>query len=98
MYKNRDFMKQGVVKETLAEYFALCYSKDMICDDSVIKYIRAIRKAESFPHDGGYSGCLILEKKERPDCRGAYNDLYSNMYADSLRDMPKAYRDIEMNT
>ncbi len=97
IYKNRDFMKQRAVKETLAEYFALCYSKDMIRDDSVIKYIRTIRKVENFPYDGGYSGCLILEEKERPDCRGAYNDLYSNMYTDSLSDMPKAYRDIETN-
>lgn len=98
MYTRKDYHKQYAVKETLAEYFALCYAKDMIPtligEIDVVKNLREMRNVADFPQDGGYSGALILENKEVDNCRGNMNDQYIGIYEDSLRDMPHAFQGI----
>lgn len=98
LYKNKDFFKQGVVQETLAEYFALSYSKNVIVDEAYnhkfIKYIHNIRNKDQFPADGGYSGSIILESCEIDGCCGSENQKYKEVYINSLSDMPYAYVNI----
>ena len=95
LYRNKDVIKQGAVVESLAEYFTLCYSK-RIDDPSanpflLESHIRNMRDVDKFPKDGGYSGALILESREKKSKRGKNNEDYAKVYEDSLRDMPKAY-------
>ena len=95
LYKNKDYFRQVAVQESLAEYFALCFSKAVDGSDAnpfiLESYIRDIRKIVDFPKDGGYSGALILESEEKGSCHGNNNEYYNKIYQDSLRDMPKAY-------
>lgn len=100
MYTRKDYHKQYAVKETLAEYFALCYAKDKIpqldSEMDIVENIHTMRNMKDFPNDGGYSGALILEKVEKNNCRGNCNDQYIGIYEDSLRDMPHAFKGIIM--
>lgn len=100
MYTRKDYHKQYAVKETLAEYFALCYAKDKIpqldSEMDIVENIHTMRNMKDFPNDGGYSGALILEKVEKNNCRGNCNDQYTGIYEDSLRDMPHAFKGIIM--
>lgn len=95
LYKNRDYHKQCIVKESMAEYFALSFAKERAFIHSdrndIVRYIRDIRKVEEYPGDGGYSGALILEKQEREDQIGKRNEIYIRVYGESLSDMPKAF-------
>lgn len=95
LYKNKDYHKQTIVKETLAEYFALTYTKEELAkykaEIDVESYIRDTRDINNFPKDGGYSGAILMENKEIFDSSGTANVLYSDMYEASLSDMPKAY-------
>lgn len=95
LYTRKDYHKQGVVKETLAEYFALCYAKDRIPningEMNVTNNLRKMRNIDDFPCDGGYSGALILESNEKNRCHGNEYDKYIEIYVDSLRDIPQAF-------
>lgn len=95
LYKNKDYHKQGAVKETLAEYFALCYAKYNIVPErgeiDVVKYIHKNLDVNNFPKDGGYSGAVILEKEERKSKIEKENLYFNQIYRYSLSDMPKAF-------
>lgn len=97
LYKNQDVMKQGAVKEAMAEYFTLCFAKQGIpCDGEMdmVEYMRSIRNIDDYPRDGGYSGALILEGHEVENLAGNQNEKFVEVYADSMRDMPKAFEKI----
>jgi hypothetical protein len=95
IYKNKDYFKQGVVQEALAEYFTLCYAKKQDIEEpdkiGLVSIIRDTRNVEEFPNDGGYSGALKLEEKEVSGGYGRDNAEYARIYKDSMTDMPKAF-------
>lgn len=98
LYTRKDYHKQGAVKEALAEYFALCYAKDKIPvidgEMNIADNLREMRNVDNFPHDGGYSGALIMERDEKGGYHGNENDKFIGIYVDSLRDMPHAFQGI----
>lgn len=98
LYTRKDYHKQYAVKETLAEYFALCYAKDRIPviegEIDIVENIHIMRRIEDYPNDGGYSGALIIEKNEKGDYHGNENNQYIELYKDSLSDMPSAFKRI----
>lgn len=98
LFTRKNYHRQYAVKETLAEYFALCYVKDKIPvlegEINIVDNLHIMRKIEDYPNDGGYSGALILEKNEKGDHHGNENDQYIGVYEDSLRDMPHAFKGI----
>ena len=98
LYKNKDYHKQCIVKETLAEYFALTYTKNKLAqfksELDVELFIRETRDPDNFLNDGGYSGCMIMERYDKENGNGAENELYRDMYKAALTDMPKAYEKI----
>lgn len=99
LYKNKDYHKQCVVKETMAEYFALCFVKENIEKAmnkiDVVQYVHDIRNINDYPKDGGYSGAIILEQREISGQMGVDNEQYNKIYCESLLDMPKAYASIK---
>lgn len=98
LYTRKDYHKQCAVKETLAEYFALCYAKDKIPvisgEMNIAENLREMRNFDDYPRDGGYSGALIMERDEKGGYHGNENDKYIGIYLDSLRDMPRAFQGI----
>lgn len=90
LYQNQAYHAQGAVKESLAEYFGLQFVKDILQNQKLDEYIHNIRNEKDFPKDGGYSGALILER-ENTNGVGVENDVYAEVFADSLKDMPKAF-------
>lgn len=98
LYTRKDYHKQIAVKETLAEYFALCYAKDRIPvisgEMNIAENLREMRNIDDYPRDGGYSGALIMERDEKGGYHGNENDKYIGIYLDSLRDMPNAFQGI----
>ena len=99
IYTRKDYFKQQVIKETLAEYFALSYSKKKLPKSNdeidVVDCIRQMRGKYKFPDDGGYSGALIMEKYDVGVYFGKNNEKYSEVYSRALSDMPDAFRIIE---
>ena len=91
LYRNKDYIKQGAVQESLAEYFTLCYVKADTSHPVSELFIRKNRDVKNFPSDGGYSGALILESKEKASQGGNMNKAYARTFEESLNDMPKAY-------
>lgn len=83
LYSRQAYLKQGWVQETIAEYFALNYAKEMndINKRFAEDFIRS-RDIQKFPADGGYSGALLIENKP--------ND-FDNLYRQSLTDLPLTY-------
>lgn len=71
------------VKESIAEYFSLCYCK-FARNTSGEKAIK-LRDKNDFPYDGGYSGALLLEAKP---------DVVDKLYKESLDDMQQAFKNI----
>ena len=57
-------------------------------------FIRETRDPDNFLNDGGYSGCMIMERYDKENGNGAENELYRDMYKAALTDMPKAYEKI----
>lgn len=78
-------VRQGHVKETIAEYFNLCYCKDRSLTEA-FNWIHIHRDPFDFPRDGGYSGALLLEFNPRK---------LHDVYQESLQDMEKAHVIIE---
>ena len=99
IYTRKDFFKQQAVKETLAEYFALCYSKyaipKSVGEFDIVDCIRQMRGKDKFPDDGGYSGALIIEKRDKTTFYGKDNDMYADVYSRTLSDMPDAFYKIK---
>ena len=95
LYTNKDYHKQRAVKESMAEYFALCFVKENILsikgEIDIIKFIYENRRTEDFPKDGGYSGAIILQNQEACDKLGNQNMQYRDIYVNSLSDMPKSF-------
>ena len=77
----------------------MCFAKENIAtyanEINVVKYIHEIRNPENYPKDGGYSGAILLERRENLNQIGEENKQYSKIYCDSLSDMPKAYDSIK---
>ena len=101
LHKSKDYHKQCVVKETMAEYFALSYAKTNLSDATetidIVKYIHNTLKQEDFPKDGGYSGALILENNETDSKVGKNNLQYKDLFNVSLFDMPLAFKKFIQN-
>lgn len=71
------------VKESIAEYFALCYCQYAgNTDGDTAVHCRSI---SSFPYDGGYSGALLLEADPQN---------FDKLYKESLDDMELAFKNI----
>lgn len=84
LYSRTAYLKQGWVQESVAEYFALCYTKKMNSKAKKFAedFIRNDRDINKFPKDGGYSGALILEKEAK---------IFDELYLHSLKDLPYTY-------
>lgn len=89
LYRNKNYLKQSVIQEALAEYFAHSFLYDMDIPN-MRNYVLKIRDEHNFPTDGGYSGALILSNyADIMDC--SHNDEFVKIYDESLKDMTKAY-------
>lgn len=84
LFSRSSYMKQGWVKETVAEYFALQYCRQM-ADIHKQVALDAINKRDvaKFPKDGGYSGALLINGNKK---------LFDDIYMESLTDLPNAYQ------
>jgi|GEM_PF-186015 Z1 domain. len=100
VYRSRDYLKQGCVQEAMAEYFSLCYGKDVIAKEysssKCLDFARDAYKITDYPKDGGYSGAFLIEQKEKNNADGNKNKTYVKIYKEALSDMPKAYQYIEL--
>lgn len=71
------------VKESIAEYFALCYCQYAGNNDGDTAI--HCRSEYAFPYDGGYSGALLLEANPKN---------FDKLYKESLDDMELAFKNL----
>lgn len=95
LYARNGYRKQIRVQESLAEYFNLCCSREIIEGQSTERIIRSMRNINDFPEDE-YAGALVLEKAEEGSGRyGNKNPMYVETYINSLSDMYAADKILE---
>ena len=98
LYTRRGATKQVRIQETLAEYFGLCVSRDIIdpmsngCSEELIRGMISIN---DYPIDP-YSGALVLETAG-DSMIGKDNKSYSIVYKESLSDMYAADKSLSKN-
>ena len=95
LYTRRGFKKQVCVQESLAEYFSLCFSKEVIDKNSgynAESMILDMRHSEDYPKDP-CSGCILVNNSS--NAVGNRNEFYVDIYTQSLSDMFKAENSIE---